>query len=213
MLIEKELFNKWACKYENDIHALKDVYPFAGYFDVIVHIRKTLLPMPTASVLDLGVGTGLMLSEIIKGNDYSFRGCDFSDEMVNYAQNRLNSDAIFEHDIRKAEAPDQITETKFDCIYSAYTFHHFELPKKIEIIQTYLPFLKTTGHFLIADISFENESELQKVKSEVGDRWDADEEMGYWRRDEFMDALKKHNLKATYTKISFCAGIYHIQPI
>jgi len=210
MLIEKELFDQWASKYENDIYALKDVYPFAGYFPIIDHIRKVLSPNPSSNLLDLGVGTGLMLSEILIDNNYSFNACDFSDEMVAFAKNRLNSEDIFVLDIRKNEIPKELKGKVFDCIYSAYTFHHFDLTKKIEIVQCYLQLLKPGGQFLIADISFDDENALSTVKQEAGERWDTEEEDGYWRKNEALAAFQKHNLAINYTKISFCAGIYRI---
>ncbi len=210
MLIEKELFEKWANKYENDIYSLKDRYPFAGYFDVIEHIKTTLKTNNISSILDLGVGTGLMLSKIIGDTMHRYKGCDFSPKMVHYAKERLSSGTLFVHDIRKPEIPTELVGQSFGLVYSAYTFHHFNTETKIEIIKTYMDLLEANGKFLLADISFDNEAALNQTKKEEGDRWDAEEDMGYFRKEEFMTALRQAGFHVTYNKISYCAGIYDI---
>lgn len=211
MLIEKELFDTWASKYEKDIHDLKEVYPFAGYFDVVAHIGMLLKEKDAPYLLDLGVGTGLMLSELIEGNAYRYMGCDFSPKMVEYAKKRLNSDQIFVHDIREKEIPETLVEEKFDMIYSAYTFHHFETPLKIDIIKTFFRLLNPEGSFIIADISFDDEATFNNVKIKEGNRWDGEEDAGYFRKDDFINVLNENGFDVVYTKISYCAGIYDIR--
>lgn len=211
MLIEKDLFDEWASKYENDIHTLQNVYPFAGYFDVVEQIKNQIKTADLNSILDLGVGTGLMLSKIIENGNYSCFGCDFSPKMVNYAQKKLKIDHLFVHDIRENNLPEQVHSQEFDLIYSAYTFHHFETDMKIAIINNYMNLLSAKGKFIIADISFDDEEQFKQVKDQEGDRWDGDEEDGYFRKNNFKDALEKAGFNMNYTKISYCAGIYEIE--
>ena len=59
-------------------------YDHAGYAKALHHIlagRKT--------VLDIGVGTGLLVEQLMKINEYDVTGVDFSPDMIRQAQKRL----------------------------------------------------------------------------------------------------------------------------
>jgi ubiquinone/menaquinone biosynthesis C-methylase UbiE len=49
---------------------------------------------PACTILDLGIGTGLMHSLILEECNYNLTGLDFSQRICDYAYNRLHSDRI-----------------------------------------------------------------------------------------------------------------------
>ena len=45
----------------------------------------------------------------------------------------------------------------------------------------------------------------------MASRWDDDEH--YWVADEAMSALSKAAMRTSYRQVSFCGGVYAIQPV
>jgi len=210
MLIEKKLFNHQASEYENEIFTHQDRYPFAGYFEVINKVSLLAIENNFTSVLDLGVGTGLMLSRLKESWNFEFVGCDYSDEMLTIARRRLNHDQLYQHDIREAALPFFVEGRKFDMVHSAYTFHHLTSAEKLQVVKNYSTLLNAKGKFIIADISFDNLDAMNTIKEIEGENWDHEEEAGYFLKNDFMRILLDNQFEVTYTKISFCAGLYEI---
>jgi|GEM_PF-6296106 len=210
-MYDSKLFSEWVISYEKDIYRLKDLYPFAGYFDIVKFIAEIIESYHKCNLLDLGVGTGLMISVLQKEMAFDYLGCDFSKEMVDFSKKRLKSHNIFQWDIRDAQVSDRITSRQFDIILSAFTFHHFEDAEKLKILQKYVKFLKKGGQFIIADISFDGKNHFGIVKKNTITKWDKEEENGYFISSKFLEMTKSKNWAVSYKKISFCTGIYQIR--
>lgn len=78
------------------------------------------------SLLDVGCGTGLFLSEVKKRWNCRVKGCDFSEENVNYAQVQLGLDV----ELKSAEELAEQAET-YDIITMNYYLEHEYHPKKV----------------------------------------------------------------------------------
>ena len=68
-----------------------DVIMTSGYYDY-KKIVDGVLNQPSANILEIGCGTGLILEEIAKRNPaISLTGMDLTQAMLNIAQKRLES--------------------------------------------------------------------------------------------------------------------------
>ena len=210
MKIESHLFDAWASNYESDIIKKQNQYPFAGYFQIIDEIKKRI-GSNADHFLDLGVGTGFMVDQLFDSIPSGFYALDFSEQMVQYAKNRLKTNQVLQWDIAQEVLPPTIAQLKFDIILSAFTLHHFNDDKKIAILKTYLSTLRPKGQFIIADISFDDRTKWNQCKQKEGVSWDTSEEDGYFIADEFIKKLTLSGISCQYTKVSYCTGIYFIQ--
>lgn len=110
------------------------------------------------------------------------------------------------HDLREDWPP--ALNRSFDCIVSAYVFHHFELYEKVLIIQSLVQErLNPGGRLVIGDIAFPNRIALEQVKAGTGDEW---EEEFYWLADEFLSAVEGVGLQVAYQQVSSSAGVFII---
>ena len=124
--------------------------------------------------------------------------------MLAKARVKLPQAQLFLADLR-APLPPELNR-RFDRIISGYTFHHFELDQKIEIIQNLMRVhLAPDGRLLIADIAFPHQAALEIVKRAAGDEW---EDEFYWLADETLPAVAARGLQVQYTQISICAGVF-----
>jgi putative AdoMet-dependent methyltransferase len=195
-------FDDWAGSYDRDVTG--DRFPFDGYerlLDTVVSLAKV---RPAMRVLDLGTGTG-NLAERFAVSDCELWGTDFSAPMLEQARLKLPQAHFVQADLR-VELPAGLPE-HFDAIVSAYVFHHFELPEKVQIIQRLAKRLSPGGTIVIGDIAFPDRSVLEAVKSAAGDEW---EDEFYWLADESLAALQAAGLEAGYTQVSSCAGCFKI---
>ena len=199
-----EEFDDWAANYDQSV-ANTQSFPFTGYEDVLDKVVELAAPQPSIQVLDLGTGTG-NLAVRFDALGCAIWGTDFSTTMLAKAKIKLPQAKFFQADLR-CSWPTEL-ERRFDYIVSAYVFHHFELDKKVKIIETLVrKNLKSSGKLIIADIAFQNQHALETIKRDAGEEW---EEEYYWLADESETALAKVELTATFHQVSNCAGVFEI---
>jgi ubiquinone/menaquinone biosynthesis C-methylase UbiE len=195
-------FDTWAENYDQSISA-SPVFPFDGYEQVLDAVVTGAEAHPGQSVLDLGTGTGNLALR------FADIGCalwctDFSEPMLAKARQKLRKAQFFLHDLRQ-DWPDALSR-RFDRIVSAYVFHHFELPKKLEIVKDLAANrLSPGGRLVIADLSFPNRAGMDAFARSVGDLWDDE---FYWLVDESLAAFADAGLRVGYVQVSACAGVY-----
>lgn len=195
-------FDAWAETYDQTVTV--DDFPFDGYecaLDTVVTLADA---RPGMSVLDLGTGTGNLALR------FTSLGCDlwctdFSEAMLVKARAKLPRARFFLADLH-GDWPAELNQ-KFDCIVSAYVFHHFEMDKKISLIKMLADRLTPGGGLVIADISFLDAGALETVKRSLGEQW---EDEYYWIADKAISALEQVGLKVEYVPVSFCAGAFKI---
>lgn len=199
-------FDAWAAQYDQDV--TDDGFPFTGYARVLDEVVRQAQAAPGMRVLDLGTGTGNLAAR------FAALGCelwctDYSPKMLELARAKLPAARFFEHDLRQPFPPE--LAQRFDCIVSAYVFHHLELPGKVALAARLIAeHLLPGGRLVIADVSFPDALALSAVRQAAGERWD---EEPYWIAAEALPALRAAGIPAAYTQISNCAGIYRLEKI
>ncbi len=193
-------FDIWAETY--DLSVINNQFPFIGYKILIEKIVKLADVKPRMRVLDLGTGTGNLAISFARMN-CDLWCTDFSSSMLEKARQKIPTAHFVLSDLRN-DMPPKI-QSPFDRVVSAYVFHHFDLNKKIQILGKYSPLLAPNGQIIIGDISFQDLSNLEKVKKMVGDVW---EDEFYWLADEAVPRLEDLGFKVEYKQVSSCAGIF-----
>lgn len=200
-------FDSWASGYDQDTKA-ETGFPFDGYSILLKTMFEKASCPQSGNVLDLGIGTGnLALPFAQKG--CNVWGLDFSTEMLKMAQKKLPGAVLGLADLRADWPP--AFDRRYNTIVSAYTFHHFTLDEKINLIKRLLARnLEPGGKLLIGDIAFRNASEEMLLRNSLGADW---EQEYYWLADEALEGLSNAGIKASFFKISSCAGIFEINPV
>ncbi len=197
-----DAFDAWADSYDEDV-ASQGVFPFAGYQQVLDTVVALADPQPGMSVLDLGTGTANLALRFARLR-CELWCTDFSAPMLEKARLKLPQARFLRYDLR--DPWPAALEMRFDRIVSAYVFHHFELPEKVELCeQLTARRLLAGGKLLIADISFPDGKTMAAFAASVGELW---EQEPYWLADEALAALHAAGLIAEYLQVSPCAGIY-----
>jgi len=197
-------FDGWAPDYDASVAAERG-FPFDGYADVLRTIVQQAAPQPGATVLDLGIGTG-NLALLFTEQGCRIWGIDFSVEMLKLAQSKLPSATLTLNDLHAALPPE--FPQCFDHIISAYTFHHFPLEEKVNLIRRLMEdHLQPQGNMVIGDIAFRDAAAENLLRRQYSDEW---EQEYYWLADESLSALAAAGLITVYTQVSSCAGVFQL---
>ena len=91
-MLDSKGFDLWADGYDKSV-GLSDeenVYPFAGYREILNRIYNTVLVRKNAVVCDIGFGTGVLTSRLADAGCEVW-GQDFSAEMLKIASRKMPS--------------------------------------------------------------------------------------------------------------------------
>lgn len=203
-MLNSEGFSLWADGYDKSVNLSEESneYPFAGYRSVLSFIYDTVSSVKNASVLDIGLGTGILAKKLYdKG--ISITGIDFSEKMLQIAKDKMPEAALYQHDF-SIGLPQELNLECYDYIISTYALHHLTDMQKIRFLVDVKNRLKPNGKILIGDIAFETKEELDKCRNASGSAWDADEIYIVYSE------LTPYFPKACFDKFSFCAGVLTI---
>lgn len=204
-MLDNNGFNLWANDYDKEVGISDEdnIYPFAGYKNLLNKIYNEILKTSSKNILDIGFGTGTLTKKLYEKN-CNIYGQDFSNKMVEIAQNKMPNSKLYNGDFSKGLVKD-LKEIKYDAIIATYSLHHLTDTQKVEFINNELiPLLKDNGIIYIGDIAFETRNELQQCKNKYKEHWDNDEI--YWVYNEIKDKV----LNSSFEKMSECAGIIKI---
>lgn len=201
-MLDKKGFDNWAGSYDETINKSSVGYPFEGYYDVLSFVQNKVETKESTNILDLGMGTGLLTNEIYKRGG-NIVGVDFSENMILEASTKMPNATFFCYDFND-ELPPEIHGNRFDFIISSYAIHHINDERKVKLFEQLSKSLKSGGKIIIADIAFEDEEHLEKVKHETG-TWDEDEY--YIVADQFLPKVDMIGYESKYYQISNCAGV------
>ena len=152
----------WSTTYNIDIEASNNTFPFGGYDIVKAVIDDLVIEKHNTTVLDLGIGTGI-ISSILYDKGANIYGVDFSEEMLNQCKTAMNDAVLINCDLSKGLADLELP--KFSYVLSTYVFHHFDDTVKMNLIKDALAHLNETGTFILSDICFPNCCDLEQFKS------------------------------------------------
>ena len=208
-MIDCNEFDMWAGNYDEEVQIADDNndYPFAGYKAIMNSIYAAVMKKNSASILDIGVGTGT-LAAALYACGHRVTGIDFASEMLAIAKPKMPDATFYQYDFANG-LPPGIAETKYDFIISTYALHHLNDGQKVTFIKALLPHLTENGAILIGDIGFPTKVEFSECKAQNADDWDDNEY--YFVFSELIDALKG-TCAMTYEQMSHCSGIMEIRP-
>ncbi len=199
--MKKDIFDTWSNKYDEDVN--KDAFPFSGYEKSLERLINSLRITHSTQILEMGVGTGFLLSKFYQNGAQCY-GFDFSEKMLEIAEQKMPSALLFQHDIKNG-IPEKIRNAKFSIILAGYVLHHFDLEEKIRIIKQYLSLLKKEdGRMYIFDVSFQTKEDHDRYREDNMDIWDDDEY--YFIATE----INKNFENCDYKQFSPCGGLYTI---
>ena len=204
-MLSNKGFDLWADNYDKCVGVSDEdgIYPFAGYKIILNEIYNRVLNSFAKTILDIGFGTGTLTTKLYEQGCIIY-GQDFSDRMIEIAQEKMPTAKLFQGDFSDGlERP--LLLNKYDAIIATYSLHHLTDTQKVNFIKSLLMLLNDGGCLYIGDIVFDTRTSLQKCKEEVGDEWDDDEI--YFVIDE----LKLHFPTVNFDKISNCSGIISLQ--
>ena len=204
------VFDVWAGDYDEDVRLSDEnnEYPFAGYKKIMDSIFSEVVKKNSASVLDIGIGTGTLAAALYKHGQI-ITGIDFSNDMLSIAKQKMPNAMFYKCDFVDG-LPPEIMGTKYDFIISTYALHHLPDTLKVTFIKSLLPYLNANGAIFIGDIGFTTRAQLNKCREQNADEWDDNEYCFVF--SEMSDALKCA-CSVTYTQMSHCGGVMEIRAL
>lgn len=200
-MLDNKGFDLWADGYDKTVGVSDEgnTYPFAGYKNVLGTIYKTIMEKKNAVVLDIGFGTGTLTTKLYE-NGCNIYGQDFSARMIELAFQKMPNAHLYQGDFTQGLV-EPLQAQNYDFIVATYSLHHLTDEQKVCFLRMLRDHLNPGGQVLIGDVAFENRSQLEQCRKDVGDEWDDDEI--YFVVDE----LKKYLPTLGFTRVSYCAGI------
>ena len=204
MLNEKG-FDLWSDEYDKSVKTSEDnnIYPFAGYRNILNTIYNHILSQSGKEILDIGFGTGVLTKKLYE-KGYMIYGQDFSSKMIELAKKKMPKAKLFQGDFSKSLVK-ELTQNKYDAIIATYSLHHLSDIQKIDFIGELLLLLKENGCIYIGDVIFKSREELEICKNQAQDKWDNDEK--YFVFDE----LKEYFPEIKFKQISYCSGMLYLK--
>jgi putative AdoMet-dependent methyltransferase len=203
-VLNKQGFDLWADDYDKTVQVSEEnnLYPFAGYKQILNTIFNAVMQKKDSKVLDIGFGTGVLTNKLYE-NGHRIDGLDFSLKMISIAKSKMPKANLIEWDITNG-LPPEILEKKYDSIVSTYTLHHLTDEEKISFIVKLLSLIEENGQIFIGDISFETREKLDICRQDNLSHWDSDE--FYLVFDEIKSSLK-NECNCEFHPISHCGGV------
>ena len=203
-MLDNKGFDLWADGYDKTVGVSEEgnTYPFAGYKNVLGTIYKTIMEKKNAVVLDIGFGTGTLTTKLYE-NGCPIYGQDFSARMIELAFQKMPNAYLYQGDLTQGLV-EPLQAQNYDFIVATYSLHHLTDEQKVCFLRMLRDHLNPGGQVLIGDVAFENRSQLEQCRKNVGDEWDDDEI--YFVVDE----LKGEFPELGFKRISHCSGVLSI---
>lgn len=203
-MLDNKGFDLWADGYDKTVGVSEEgnTYPFAGYKNVLGTIYKTIMEKKNAVVLDIGFGTGTLTTKLYE-NGCNIYGQDFSARMIELASEKMAGAHLYQGDFTQGLV-EPLQAQNYDFIVATYSLHHLTDEQKVSFLRVLCDHLNPDGQILIGDVAFENRSQLEQCRKDVGDEWDDDEI--YFVVDELKGEFPELGFKRT----SHCSGVLSI---
>ena len=165
-------------------------------------IYKSIIEKPNAVVLDIGFGTGTLTTKLYE-KGCTIYGQDFSARMIELASEKMPNAHLYQGDFTQGLVEPLLAQN-YDFIVATYSLHHLTDEQKVCFLHMLCDHLNPGGQVLIGDVAFENRSQLEQCRKDVGDEWDDDEI--YFVVDE----LTREFPELGFRQISHCSGVLSI---
>ena len=114
------------------------------------NILASFIPQNTKTLLDIGIGTGLELTEIFKRfPDIEVTGLDIAEKMLELCQRRCEGKKL--NLIRKSYLDFDFCENSYDAVMSVMTLHHYNHEIKTELYKKIRHSIKPGGVYIESD--------------------------------------------------------------
>lgn len=200
-MLDDKGFDLWADGYDIDVGVSDEsnTYPFAGYKEILGSIFSIIMEKRGASVLDIGFGTGTLLTKLYE-NGCEVYGQDFSGRMIETAQKKMPGARLYKGDFSNGLVG-ELKERKYDFIVATYSLHHLTDEQKTAFISGLPERLNEGGKVLIGDVAFLGREEMERCRAEAGDEWD-DEEYYF-----LIDEMRRAFPALGYCPVTYCSGL------
>ena len=203
-MLDNKGFDLWADGYDKTVGVSDEgnTYPFAGYKNVLGTIYKTIMEKKNAVVLDIGFGTGTLTTKLYE-NGCNIYGQDFSARMIELAFQKMPNAYLYQGDFTQGLV-EPLQAQNYDFLVATYSLHHLTDEQKVCFLRMLRDHLNPGGQVLIGDVAFENRSQLEQCRKDVGDEWDDDEIY------VVVDELKGEFPELGFKRTSHCSGVLSI---
>ena len=200
-MLDNKGFDLWADGFDLTVGISdeENTYPFAGYKEILGSIFRTIMEKPSATVLDIGFGTGTLTAKLYE-NGCPVYGQDFSKRMIELASEKMPDAHLYQGDFSQGLV-EALQSRSYDFIVATYSLHHLTDDQKVRFLQSLLERLNEDGKILIGDVAFRTRTDLEQCQREVGEEWD-DEEIYF-----VIDEMRQSFPNLIYQPVSYCAGI------
>lgn len=164
-----EIKNYWNEQAKNNVNKSLATSPDTIAYDMEIEQMKKMLP-EHSKVMDIGCGNGIKGIELTKALDIDYVGIDYSEEMVNQAQNMMkNPDINFKGKIRFKLGNildlKTINIDKFDVVMTDRCVINLStIENQISAIKNIHSILKKDGIYLMFENSIQALENLNKVR-------------------------------------------------
>lgn len=145
--------------YEQEVRAGLSDYLRENYFAILDRVVKLAEIRDGMTVLDIGVGTGL-LSERVPPGARRY-GIDISPKMLEKAREKGLPVELAEGSFLAIPYPD----LTFDRVISTFAFHHLTPQEKDLGLQEMRRVLKPEGRIVIGDLMVENPAQMDQIRT------------------------------------------------
>lgn len=206
-MLNNQGFDLWANDYDKTVKVSEEnnLYPFAGYKNILNNIFNEVMQKKKSRVLDIGFGTGVLTSKLYE-NGHQLDGIDFSPKMIAIAKDKMPMANLIEWDISNG-LPGYVKENKYDSIVSTYTLHHLTDEDKTVFIESLLSVLAENGKIFIGDIAFQTREKLEICRNNNRSYWDNDE---FYLVYEELKASLINICTCEFQQASHCGGVFII---
>lgn len=123
--------------------------------------------------------------------------------MIELASEKMAGAHLYQGDFTQGLV-EPLQAQNYDFIVATYSLHHLTDEQKVSFLRVLQDHLNPGGQILIGDVAFENRSQLEQCRKDVGDEWDDDEI--YFVVDELKGEFPELGFKRT----SHCSGVLSI---
>lgn len=204
-MLNNKGFDLWADNYDKSVEISDNEgsYPFAGYDNIIHEIYKDILNNFYDNILDIGFGTGNLISKLYESGCKIY-GQDFSKKMIVISKEKMPDAKLYYGDFSKGLV-EPLLENKYNAIIATYSLHHLTDKNKIILLENLQKQLAKGGCIYIGDIMFLTRNEHNKCMIKTKDDWDKDEIY------IVINELKSYFPEMKFKKVSECSGIITIK--
>lgn len=187
---DKWNFNDWASDYDKDIRKESNGLDFYGNYDTV--ISKTADSIKGNKIVEIGIGTGNLASEILKRGilPENYIGIDQSVAMLKQANNKCPEIELRIGTFLQLPLVDRVCDT----IVTSYAFHHCNSKEKELAIMEMDRVLWGKGRIVITDLMFKNEEKRAEYEKTCNtqQRYDLQDEF-------FADIEEMQQIFSTYS--------------